>query len=69
MGDILRFMQGDDDYTHRLSCNSKEECPFECDCAFVPLWKRVNEAMYKIYDTTTFEDLLNSESHGGQACT
>lgn len=68
VGDILRFMQGDDDFTHKISCNSKKECPFECDCAFVPLWKRVNEAMYSIYDTTTFEDLLKSEAHAGYTC-
>jgi Rrf2 family protein len=61
VGDVLRFMQGSDDPAHRISCLSKSDCPFECDCAFVPLWKKVNSAIFKIYDETTFQDLLNNE--------
>ena len=63
VGDVLRFMQGDEDPAHRVSCMSKRECPFQCDCAFVPLWKKVNAAVFKIYDETTFADLVNSETH------
>ena len=61
VGDVLRFMLGDDDWVHRISCNSKKECPFKCDCAFVPLWKKVNDAMFEIYDTTTLKDLIENE--------
>jgi len=61
VGDVLRFMQGDEDWVHKISCNSKKECPFKCDCAFVPLWKEVNDAMFKIYDTTTLQDLIENE--------
>ena len=59
VGDILRFMQGDDDPIHKISCMSKQECPFDCDCAFVPMWRKINNAIFKIYDETTFQDLLN----------
>ncbi len=61
VGDILRFLQGDEDPAHRVSCMSKAECPFHCDCAFVPMWKKLNSAVFKIYDGTTFQDLLNNE--------
>ncbi len=61
VGDVLRFMQGDEDPAHRISCMSKTECPFECDCVFVPMWKKLNEAVFKIYDETSFQDLLNNE--------
>jgi Rrf2 family protein len=61
VGDILRFMQGDEDPAHRVSCMSKTECPFNCDCAFVPMWTKLNQAVFKIYDETSFQDLLNNE--------
>ena len=65
VGDVLRFMQGEDDPVHNISCMSKKECPFECDCAFVPMWKKVNNAIFKIYDETTFADLLNFDKRSG----
>ena len=61
VGDVLRFMQGDEDPAHRVSCMSKRECPFNCDCAFVPMWTKLNNAVFKIYDGTSFQDLLNNE--------
>jgi Rrf2 family protein len=61
VGDVLRFMQGSADPAHNISCLSKHDCPFNCNCAFVPLWKKVNSAIFKIYDETTFQDLLDHE--------
>ena len=65
VGDVLRFMHGDDDWVHKISCNSKKECPFNCDCAFVPMWKKVNDAMFKIYDSTTLQDLIDNQKENG----
>ena len=62
VGDVLRFMQGEEDPVHNISCMSKKECPFECDCAFVPMWQKVNNAIFKIYDETTFADLIRNEN-------
>ncbi len=58
VGDVLRFLHGTDDFTHQIACRSKKECPFDCDCAFAPLWKKVSDAIFHIYDATTFADLL-----------
>ena len=58
VGDVLRFLHSDEDFTHQIACTSKKECPFDCDCAFVPLWKKVSDAIFHIYDATTFADLL-----------
>ena len=58
VGDVLRFLHNDEDITHQISCTSKNQCPFDCDCAFVPLWKKVSDAIFHIYDATTFADLL-----------
>ena len=59
VGDVLRFMQRDEDPIHKISCRSKKECPFKCDCAFVPMWHRVSDAIFGIYDKTSFQDLLD----------
>ena len=64
VGDVLRFMQGEEDPAHRVSCMSKTQCPFECDCAFVPMWTKLNKAVFRIYDGTSFQDLLNNERSG-----
>jgi Rrf2 family cysteine metabolism transcriptional repressor len=61
VGDVLRFLHGDEDPVHNISCMSKKECPFECDCAFVPMWKKVSRAIFEIYDETTFADLIKHE--------
>ena len=66
VGEVLLFLQGEDDPAHKISCMSKKNCPFECDCAFVPLWKEVTDAVFKIYNETTFQDLLNNERHVGR---
>ena len=66
VGEVLLFLQGEDDPAHKISCMSKKKCPFECDCAFVPLWKEVTDAVFKIYNETTFQDLLNNERHVGR---
>lgn len=58
VGDVLRFLRGTDDFTHQIACTSKEECPFDCDCAFAPLWKNVSDTVFHIYDSTSFADLL-----------
>jgi Rrf2 family protein len=65
VGDVLRFLEGEEDPTHKVSCMSKKECPFECDCAFVPMWRKVNAAIFKIYDETTFADLMAYENRLG----
>ena len=65
VGDVLRFLEGEEDPTQKVSCMSKKECPFECECAFVPMWKKVNAAIFKIYDETTFADLMAYENRLG----
>ena len=61
VGEVLLFLLGGDDPAHKISCMSKKDCPFECDCAFVPMWEKVNQAIFKIYDETTFADLIKNE--------
>ncbi len=64
VGDILRFMQGSSSPMDCLACVSKAHCPFDGKCAFLAMWNRVNDAVFKIYDQTTIQDLLDNEFQG-----
>lgn len=61
VGDILRFMDKPLSEDHCVACVSKTNCPFSGNCAFAPMWNRVNDAIFDIYDHTTIEDLLKNE--------
>ena len=61
VGDILRFMQSSPNQVECVACISKGDCPFDGNCAFASMWNQVNEAMFKIYNETTVQDLNNNE--------
>ena len=37
----------------------RETCPLKTDCVFMPVWERALNAMWQVYDETTFEQLVN----------
>jgi Rrf2 family cysteine metabolism transcriptional repressor len=61
VGDVLRFMQGPARTMDCVTCISKHDCPFSGKCAFASMWNKVNEAMFKIYDETTIQNLIDRE--------
>ncbi|UCE52211.1 MAG: Rrf2 family transcriptional regulator [Desulfobacterales bacterium] len=61
VGDIMRFMQRSPNQLECVACISKGDCPLDGNCAFAEMWNQVNEAMFKIYNETTIEDLINNE--------
>lgn len=59
VGDLMRYL---DQGTEEIECMApvtESKCPFQGDCAFFPMWKKVKDAMFQVYDDTTFQDLLN----------
>jgi Rrf2 family protein len=63
VGDVLRYMDKPLSSDYCAACVSKTNCPFSGKCAFAPMWKQVNDAIAKIYDQTTIQDLLNTDIH------
>jgi Rrf2 family protein len=61
VGNVVRFLQGEPDPKDCQGCVSKLKCPDEKECAFAALWKRVNEAVFGIFDETTIQDLVEDE--------
>ena len=47
-----------------VACISVKSCPFEGKCAFSALWQRAKTAVFKVYDDTTLQDLLDDNDAG-----
>ncbi len=66
VGDLIRFLsrdQGSDFCTLNVR---RHACDAIGDCAFLPMWKKVQEAIFQVFDMTTLESLLEKGDHGGQ---
>ena len=61
VGDIMRFLEGDVDPSDCVALVPETNCPFKGDCAFYPMWNRIKDAIYNVYDETTIQGLLDSE--------
>ncbi|MBC8443802.1 MAG: Rrf2 family transcriptional regulator [Deltaproteobacteria bacterium] len=61
VGDIFRYMLRDVESAECIACVSGNSCPFQGNCAFASMWHQVNEAIFKIYDETTIQNLLDEE--------
>jgi Rrf2 family protein len=64
VGDLMRFLQRDDSSDVCVAPVPEIKCPFRGDCAFFPLWRRVRDAIYDVYDKTTIQDLLDNDANG-----
>lgn len=65
VGDVLRYLQKDQDAARCIACVSSKTCPFTEACAFSSLWQKVKTAAFKIYDETTIQDLLDINESAG----
>jgi len=61
IGEVMRFIQGPVVPVECITTGSKDKCPLYGDCAFLPMWKKVGEAISGVYDNTTFQDLVDQE--------
>ena len=60
VGDIIRFLEKQPGEQECIACDKKiKSCPHVDHCAFYPLWKKVHTAIFKIYDETSLQDLLD----------
>jgi len=58
VADVIRFMDGP---VGPVRCAPPEQaggCGLYGRCAFAGMWSRAREALTKVYDRTTFEDLI-----------
>ncbi|MHC4199380.1 MAG: RrF2 family transcriptional regulator [Planctomycetota bacterium] len=62
VGEVMRSMQGDMSPVDCVADGSKSRCPLHGDCVFLPMWRRAGKAAADVYDSTTFQDLIEEES-------
>jgi Rrf2 family transcriptional regulator, cysteine metabolism repressor len=64
VGDIIRFVEGPISPVKCIIQSEDAECSLRADCLFQGFWRRAKDAVEKIYDSTTFQDLVNeAEDH------
>ena len=61
VGEIIRFIDGPLAPVRCIAGDKKKDCPLYGGCAFLNTWKRAADAVAKVYDETTFENLMNEE--------
>jgi len=61
VGEIISCIDGPVAPIKCLADSPGNECPLRGTCAFMPLWERVRDAVTRIYDSTTVQDLLDHE--------
>jgi len=61
VGDIMRFLERDIDPSDCVALVPETNCPFKGDCAFFPMWSRVKDSIFNVYDQTTIQDLIDNE--------
>ena len=61
VGEIMRFMERNILESKCVALVPEINCPFKGDCAFFPMWNKVKDAIYKVYDETTIMDLIDNE--------
>lgn len=61
VGMVMRYLTRDTKPTECMAPIPETKCPFQGQCAFYPMWKSVRDAMFQVFDDTTFQDLLDGE--------
>jgi Rrf2 family protein len=62
VGDVFRYM---DESIHPVECVTiavnDSTCPLRGQCSFFPMWEKVHDAIYDVFDQTTIQDLIDSD--------
>lgn len=61
VGEIIRQVDGPVSLVRCIAGNKGRKCPLHGKCAFIGMWSRAQEAVDKVYDETTFQDLLEAD--------
>ena len=61
VGDVLRFMSGQDEMVDGMTDQSKDSFSFNGDVTFSSMMNRAREAVFDVYDQTTIQNLLDNK--------
>lgn len=60
-GEVIRFVEGPLGPVGCVTGDSAEKCPLYGQCAFLSMWQRAEKALEEVYDSTSFEDLVDED--------
>ena len=60
LGAVIRFVDGPVAPVRCIAGDRGPDCPLSATCAFTDMWSRARDAVAKVYDETSFQDLLDS---------
>ena len=61
VGEVLRFIEGPFSPVACMEAPRRDRCGLYGDCAFLPMWGKVRDAVAEVYDGTTFQQLLDDD--------
>jgi Rrf2 family protein len=61
VGEVIRFFEGPLAPVHLAAAQGAEAGAVSGDCAFGGLWEKAQRALAEVYDSTTFQDLVDEE--------
>ncbi|MFQ6098206.1 MAG: RrF2 family transcriptional regulator [Armatimonadota bacterium] len=59
VGDVVRFVQGPIGPVKCIVGDAKPTCRLYRNCVFLPMWEKVGRAIAEVYDSTTFQHLVD----------
>ena len=62
VGEVMRFVDGPVAPVKCIVNKQDVDCPLHGRCAFVGMWSDARDAVARIYDGTTFQDLVDTEA-------
>ena len=60
-GEIIQFIDGSVAPVRCISSGRESDCPLYGGCAFMDMWTQARDAVAGVYDSTTFQDLMDEE--------
>jgi len=67
VGEVVRFMEGPLSPVECTGGRKKGACSMYGKCVFVSLWEKAEQALAKVYDGTTFDELVTWDADQRQA--
>jgi len=69
VGQIIEFIDGPLTPVRCISKDKTDQCPLYGKCSFTDMWTRARDALAQVYDSVTFQELVdnNLASHGEYA--
>lgn len=61
VGAVIELIQGPLSVVECDGGTPGEQCPFEKDCVFWPMWKKAHESLREVYHGENFADLVEKE--------